>query len=381
MGGAESVPTSVAELDAYVTRMRAKLAATEQLIEFLDFVTGESGALAQNRVERIDRWISLRAGMGLMPDWSRRLTGTRQPALIDRLFFERADRAKAKVVRWPMESCRASEWRWSERADLGRPVRQAWPGGAPDTTAHLPLALTRRSRSWETRPFASFLFRVRRRRDMRLSGLPTTFWISALSLAFACVATSCDASTVEPGDDASTTPDAAPSDAAALVDAASAVDAASPVDSSAPPDARGPADTSLPDAGPPDTGPSSCSDLALTLDVAGRRSGSTISTPVGGTIADSTLHLFDVTRYGATSGTLGTFQGALRFSGATYELRLLTPTGPIESAGTFVVSGTTMALTATCTIGSFPRSVGYDASIPLYVRLYDGTTVYSFTGT
>ncbi len=40
MGGAEWVPTSMAELDAYVERMRPMMAMTEQTREFIDFLVG-----------------------------------------------------------------------------------------------------------------------------------------------------------------------------------------------------------------------------------------------------------------------------------------------------------------------------------------------------
>ena len=42
MGGAEWVPTSMAELDDYVERMRPLMAMNEQTREFIDFLAGDS---------------------------------------------------------------------------------------------------------------------------------------------------------------------------------------------------------------------------------------------------------------------------------------------------------------------------------------------------
>ena len=41
MGGADRVPETVAELDAYVEGMRPRLAVNEQTREFLDFLSGD----------------------------------------------------------------------------------------------------------------------------------------------------------------------------------------------------------------------------------------------------------------------------------------------------------------------------------------------------
>ena len=38
--------------------------------------------------------------MSLMPEWARRLTGTYQPALLERLWLRPSDRLKAATVRW-----------------------------------------------------------------------------------------------------------------------------------------------------------------------------------------------------------------------------------------------------------------------------------------
>jgi uncharacterized protein (DUF2236 family) len=100
MGGADWVPESAAELDDYVERMRPKLCLTEQTLHFMDFLLGRGVVPALGRQERFDRWVSLRASMSLMPEWARRLTGTWQPELVQRLWLRPSDRLKASLVRW-----------------------------------------------------------------------------------------------------------------------------------------------------------------------------------------------------------------------------------------------------------------------------------------
>jgi uncharacterized protein (DUF2236 family) len=100
MGGADRVPESVSELEAYVERMRPQLAMNEQTHSFLDFVAGRSPEFPVSARERFDRWVGIRASMSLMPDWAQRLTGTQQPALLQRLWLRPSDRLKASLVRW-----------------------------------------------------------------------------------------------------------------------------------------------------------------------------------------------------------------------------------------------------------------------------------------
>jgi uncharacterized protein (DUF2236 family) len=100
MGGADWVPETVAELEAYTERMRPRLGMNEQTRRFFDFVAGRSDDLPVGRRERLDRWVSIRASMALMPAWAQRLTGTHQPALVQRLWLLPSDRLKAKLVRW-----------------------------------------------------------------------------------------------------------------------------------------------------------------------------------------------------------------------------------------------------------------------------------------
>jgi uncharacterized protein (DUF2236 family) len=100
MGGADRVPESVSELEAYVERMRPQLAMTEQTRSFLDFLAGRSDDAPVGARERLDRWAAIRASMSLMPEWAQRMTGTYQPALVQRLWLRPADRLKASLIRW-----------------------------------------------------------------------------------------------------------------------------------------------------------------------------------------------------------------------------------------------------------------------------------------
>lgn len=100
MGGADWVPENVAELHDYVERMRPLLSMNAQTVEFLGFLEGRVDQEPLSRRERFDLWVAVRASMGLMPEWARRMTGTYQPALLDRLYLAPSDRLKARIVRW-----------------------------------------------------------------------------------------------------------------------------------------------------------------------------------------------------------------------------------------------------------------------------------------
>jgi uncharacterized protein (DUF2236 family) len=100
MGGADWVPETVAELEDFVAHMRPKLGLNEQLISFLDFVLGRSGDLPVGRLERFDRWLSLRGSLLLMPEWARRVTGAETSETLARLVLEPSNRLRARVVRW-----------------------------------------------------------------------------------------------------------------------------------------------------------------------------------------------------------------------------------------------------------------------------------------
>jgi uncharacterized protein (DUF2236 family) len=124
MGGADRVPESVGELEAYVERMRPRLAMTEQTRSFLDFLAGRSDDVAVGARERLDRWASIRASMSLMPEWARRLSGTHAPEWVQRIWLRPADHLKAALVRWayPELPCK--------QMALARATGRAGGGGA-----------------------------------------------------------------------------------------------------------------------------------------------------------------------------------------------------------------------------------------------------------
>jgi uncharacterized protein (DUF2236 family) len=109
LGGADWVPETAAELDAYVERMRPLMAMNDQTVEFIGFLAGRVGDQHLGARERYDRWVGIRASMGLMPQWARRMTGTYVPDLPYRLWFKASDRLKARLVRWayPDLPCKA----------------------------------------------------------------------------------------------------------------------------------------------------------------------------------------------------------------------------------------------------------------------------------
>ncbi|HEY8493606.1 MAG TPA: oxygenase MpaB family protein [Myxococcota bacterium] len=101
MGGADRVPETVAEVEAWFEAMRPVLAFTEQTRAFLDFVAGRDPEIpAAGWLDRFDRWTSIRASMELVPEWAQRLTGTHAPAPLRWLWLRPHARLRARLVRW-----------------------------------------------------------------------------------------------------------------------------------------------------------------------------------------------------------------------------------------------------------------------------------------
>jgi uncharacterized protein (DUF2236 family) len=101
MGGADDVPSSMAELTEYITVMRPRLAVNEQTREFLGFLL--SAPFLPEMPEAMDRTAHLyfvHAGMSLAPDWARQLTGFHHPPQLQRLLFEPYLRLNARSLRW-----------------------------------------------------------------------------------------------------------------------------------------------------------------------------------------------------------------------------------------------------------------------------------------
>lgn len=101
MGGGESVPTSVAELDAFVARIRPKLAVTAQTRAFFDFLVHSPFAPGlPGPIARQVNVFALYAGMSLAPNWARELTGFDTTAAMRTRVIEPLLRLDARRVRW-----------------------------------------------------------------------------------------------------------------------------------------------------------------------------------------------------------------------------------------------------------------------------------------
>jgi uncharacterized protein (DUF2236 family) len=122
MGGAEWVPTSMAELDAYVERMRPLMAMTEQTREFIGFLAGDSdGEFGVGPRKQIENRLALAASMTLMPAWARHLSGTYQPWPVRRAYLDPAARLQARLVRWAHPEIPGAVMA-QRRANSGEPV-------------------------------------------------------------------------------------------------------------------------------------------------------------------------------------------------------------------------------------------------------------------
>ena len=109
MGGAEWVPETMAELDDYVEHMRPLMSVNEQTREFLNFLAGDvEGEFRASTRDQFDRRLGLAGSMTLMPKWARHLTGTYQPALIERAMLTPRAWLETRVIRWaiPEPECK-----------------------------------------------------------------------------------------------------------------------------------------------------------------------------------------------------------------------------------------------------------------------------------
>lgn len=101
MGGADWVPTTVAELDDYVTAMRPKLGVNSQTREFVDFLMtspffGDLPAAVDRGLHRF----TIYAGMTRAPQWARELIGYDRPSAVTRRLIEPALQFDARRRRW-----------------------------------------------------------------------------------------------------------------------------------------------------------------------------------------------------------------------------------------------------------------------------------------
>jgi uncharacterized protein (DUF2236 family) len=122
MGGAEWVPETMAELEAYVERMRPLMGVNEQTRRFIAFLAGDSaGEFGVGPLKQLDNRLGLAAAMSLMPAWARHLTGTYLPRSVQRLYLDPSTRLQTRLIRWayPELPCRAlATARTEAKADL-----------------------------------------------------------------------------------------------------------------------------------------------------------------------------------------------------------------------------------------------------------------------
>jgi uncharacterized protein (DUF2236 family) len=101
LGGAGDVPETVDELHDYVEAMRPKLAVTQQTVEFISFLGGDTGGPDRaTGLDRLNRRGGLHASMSLMPEWAQRMTGLHHSDLAQRLYFDPSTRLTGGLLRW-----------------------------------------------------------------------------------------------------------------------------------------------------------------------------------------------------------------------------------------------------------------------------------------
>lgn len=122
MGGGEGVPSSVAELDDFVARMRPKLAMTAQTQAFVEFFeTSPFLPELPGAIQRPLARFGLRAGMSRAPRWARRLTGHDAPAPVTRGVLEPALQLDARLHRWAFGTPRYVELARARAAGVAVP--------------------------------------------------------------------------------------------------------------------------------------------------------------------------------------------------------------------------------------------------------------------
>ena len=101
MGGADWVPETVDELDAYAERMRPLMAFNEQTRSFVDFLCGDTGDdQSASAREQLERRMSLKASMTLLPDWAARLCGLQLPGVLKAAYADPYNKLVASTLRW-----------------------------------------------------------------------------------------------------------------------------------------------------------------------------------------------------------------------------------------------------------------------------------------
>lgn len=101
MGGADRVPSSVAELDAYVEEMRPRLCVNAQTREFIEFLM--TSPFFPDLPEPASRGLhsfAIYSAMSRAPRWARELIGFDRPPAVARALMKPALRLDAQRLRW-----------------------------------------------------------------------------------------------------------------------------------------------------------------------------------------------------------------------------------------------------------------------------------------
>ncbi len=104
MGGAEWVPESVDELEAFVEQMRPRLAMNDQTRSFVDFLTGDLDPDTSSALELYRHRLDLQLSMSLMPTWARRVSGTWHHRWFQTAVGDPVMHTQAALIRWGIGS-------------------------------------------------------------------------------------------------------------------------------------------------------------------------------------------------------------------------------------------------------------------------------------
>jgi uncharacterized protein (DUF2236 family) len=135
MSGADEVPTTVSELEAFVEEMRPKLEVNELTREFFDFlVDGPLGALRPpGPLAHPAKRFQVESGASLMPRWAQEMAGFDRPEIAQRLLHAPSMRTYARALRWAFGTppWRAlADQRVGEAAAIAGPPAEARTGAA-----------------------------------------------------------------------------------------------------------------------------------------------------------------------------------------------------------------------------------------------------------
>jgi uncharacterized protein (DUF2236 family) len=102
MSGADEVPMTVSDLEAFVEDMRPKLEVNDLTREFFEFLIG--GPLGAMRLPgplgRQVKRFQVESGMSLMPRWAQEMTGFDRPEIEQRLLHANSMHSYARTLRW-----------------------------------------------------------------------------------------------------------------------------------------------------------------------------------------------------------------------------------------------------------------------------------------